>query len=116
MTGDAFTQLCVGGIFALLVIREVLGFLSKRKNGVTDYRVGCQLQNINDFHTKLERALEQFHEQHNRNRERTGEVSHELDRMTGSIERLEGCIDRLCADIRSLEKEMQRICKAGNND
>lgn len=29
--GDALTQLGIGGVFALLVIREVLNFLAKRK-------------------------------------------------------------------------------------
>lgn len=30
---DGLTQLGIGGIFAILILREVLGFIAKRKNG-----------------------------------------------------------------------------------
>lgn len=33
--GETLTQIGVGGVFALLVIREVLSFLKSRKNGST---------------------------------------------------------------------------------
>ena len=38
----AITQLGVGGIFALLVIREVMQFVSKRKNGLNGKGEYCE--------------------------------------------------------------------------
>jgi len=58
VSGDSITQLCVGGIFALLVIREVFAFISKRKNGITDERIGCQFNGISEFHDRLQRWIE----------------------------------------------------------
>jgi hypothetical protein len=53
---DAFTQIGVGGIFALLVIKSVFDFVSKRKNGNVDFaKMSHRIEALWELHDRRDR-------------------------------------------------------------
>lgn len=84
MENDVLLQLGVGGMFAVLLVREVLGFL-KRKNGANGLK--AIEQTLGRISKQLESITKQMHEQ-------------VLERMKADVE--------IAAELRMLRKELER--------
>lgn len=76
---DMITQLGVGGIFALMILDRVFTYVSKKKNSVDDYHLGCRMESFDSFH---------------------GAMRKDLQRLEHQIERLSDKLDKSCKETK----------------
>ena len=95
---EAFGDIGIGGIFAILVIREVMTFLKTRNGtGITPVTYGCR-ENLE----KMLRMQKDLHEWHKP--DQNGEQSWKGHRLAEAIERNTAVIEKLMPILDRIDR------------
>lgn len=110
-------EVSAGGIFSLLIIREVLNFVQNRKNGK---QFGNSLYTQHDKWTNMFREVHELYEMHNVKDpdgvpvwyvRRSLETA--IVKLTEVIEKVGTNMDRLSEDTTAMRDEMREIHRRG---
>ena len=105
------TQVGIGGIFVILVLREVLTWLGKRGGGEdSQFPTWLRLQ-LQQAVTQLSKDMQSQTEMMKRIADELSDINQTLFGISGEYERIKGTLD----DVkRTLEKNAERRDRKGN--